>query len=314
MKKYLPIVLSLSILMLVGTVVVYKKRQQSTTIEREQTSHAIGTFTKPKSCVQLPQFLQTLHISQPLIIDLSQKRFKGIALLYGKQMQKVLHPKIWEQYEHFSTYALDREGNIFLAPMPYISIHPTTFNLQKNIYKLDTHTGKIEIFMHLDDVHPSARNPYGVNAIAYDCDDNTLWVAAIDETDYKRERGVIYHIDIRTKEILSRIEGKDALTLTLLKTQKSKYLLVGGARESVLYAYDLKQYKKEQNPINFKPQILFSLPNTNEYIRKIKIKGLNHLEIQTIPFSYTLISQSAKKDRNNYQLFWDIQTSEWILK
>ena len=304
----------LVLLMIVGTMIIYKKNQQVTQTQTTiNIQHNIGTFGLQKSCVRLPLFLKELHIPQPVMIDLSQQHYKGIALLHGKQMQKVLHPKAWEQYEHFSTYTLDREGNIFLVPMPYISIKPTTFNLQKNIYKLDSRTGKIEIFMHLDDVHPSASNPYGINAITYDCDDNTLWVSAIDETDYDAQHGVIYHIDIRTKELLSRIEGADVLTLMLLKNKKSKYLLAGGARANVLYAYDLKSYEKKKSPISFKPIVLFSLPSDNEYIRKIKIRGTNHLEIQTIPFSYTLIAQTGQSDRAIYHAIWKEPTNMWKL-
>ena len=317
MKKFRPIAIVLVFLMISGLIIVYKKKQQviaakiTTTVK---TQDSIGTFNVQKSCVRLPSFLKELHIPQPVMIDLSQQHYKGIALLYGKQMQKALHPKAWEQYDAFSTYTLDNKGNIFLVPMPYISIKPTTFNLQKNIYKLDGRTGKIEIFMHFDDVQPSASNPYGINAIAYDCEDNTLWVSAIDETDYQTQHGVIYHIDIQTKEILSRIEGIDVLTLTLLKNKKSKYLLAGGARINVLYAFDLKGYQKENTPIDFKPKVLFSLPSPNEYIRKIKIKGLNHLELQTIPFSYTLIAQSTKKDRIFYDLYWNTKIKDWLLK
>ncbi len=316
MKKFIPIFVVLALLMAGGLIIVHKKKQhvsgsENTTISKD--TYSIGAFSLQNSCVKLPLFLKKLHISQPVMIDLSQKHYKGIALLYGKQMQNVLHPKVWEQYEHFSTYALDKQGNIFLVPMPYISIRPTTFNLQKNIYKLDTRTGKIEIFMQLDDVHPSASNPYGINAITYDCDDNTLWVSAIDETDYQVQHGVIYHIDIQTKEVLSRIEGTDVLALTLLKNKKSKYLLAGGARQSVLYAYDLKSYEKKKSPIAFKPIMLFSLPSDNEYIRKIKIRGKNHLEIQTIPFSYTLIAQTGQSDRAIYHAIWRESTNMWKL-
>ena len=134
------------------------------------------------------------------MIDLSQKRFKGIVLLYGKDFQQVLHPEQWEQYEHFSTYSVDEKGNVYLVPTPFISIRPTTFNLQKNIYKLDTKSGKTSIFMHFEDVLPSANNPYGLNAITYDCDDKTLWVAAIDESNYQSQKGVIYHINLQIQK------------------------------------------------------------------------------------------------------------------
>ena len=314
MRRYFPIIISLVVITLLGYVVIQKKDKhtKSNTQEKVSIVDNIGSFETQKTCARLPSFLKSLHISQPVMIDLSQKHFKGIALLHGQQFSKAMHPKQWEQYGHFGTYTLDKEGNIFLVPMPYISIKPTTFNLQKNIYRLDSHTGKIEIFMHFDNVHPSPRNPYGINAITFDCDDNTLWVAAIDETDYQTQRGVIYHIDIQTKRILSQIEGTDVLTLSILKNKKSKYLLAGGARENVLYAYDLHHYQAEQYNPNFKPVKLFTLPVSNEYIRKIKIKDKNHLRLETIPFSYTLITQTSKEDRKFYDLFWEDKTKKWV--
>ena len=192
--------------------------------------------------------------------------------------------------------------------MPYISILPTTFNLQKNLYKLDTNTGKISIFMHFDEVNPSAQNPYGLQAIAYDCEDETLWIAAIDESDYQSQKGIIYHVDPKTKSILHTIEGFDALSLKIIRTDKSKFLLLGSARDNGLYRYDLLYQNKSQKPVK-----IAHLPNHNEHIRKIKIKGKNKLELQAIPFSYTLIAQTAKQDRIIYTLKWDSVLKKWYI-
>jgi len=311
MKRYLPIVIVLVVLMAITAVLVNKKSiKKETDNIKVSTSANIGIFNKNRSCVKMPEFLAQLHIPQPVMIDLSQQHYKGIALLYGKQMQHVLHPKLWEKYEHFSTYTLDRRGNIFLIPTPLISIRPTTFNLQKNLYQLDSRTGKLNIFMHFDDVHPSSNNPYGLSAIAYDCDDNTLWVASLDETDYAQQHGVIYHIDIATKQILKRIDGVDALTLGIVKSKEGKYLLLGAARDNGLYAYDMAGLK-DNNATVPKPKKLLELPNDNEHIRKIKIKGHNKLELQSIPFSYTLIAQTAKKDRLYYDVLWNEPLQKW---
>jgi len=312
MKRYLPLIAVAALLVTVAAIVIQKKEAQtdvpSSTAAIVQPTENIGTFTRQQSCARAPQFLNALKIPQPVMIDLSQKRFKGIALLYGKNFEKVLHPRQWEQYAHLSTYTVDTMGNLYLIPTPYISIHPTTFNLQKNIYKLDSKTGKLTLWMHIDDIHPSANNPYGLSAITYDCDDGTLWAAAIDESDYRQQKGVIYHIDPRTKEILQRLEGVDALSLVLLKSSHGKYLLVGSARDNALYAYPIE----EQNLID-KPIKLLELPNANEHIRKIKVTGNNQLELQSIPFSYTLIAQTAKKDRLIYNVFWNPQ-GQWTTK
>jgi hypothetical protein len=305
MKKYLPIVLVLFFIALAAYIVIGKKSQK--TIEIPQvTQSSIGSFGQQKKCIVLPKFLQKMKIPQPVLIDLTQKRFKGIALQYGKDLKGILHPKQWEQFEHFGTYTLDDEGYIYLIPMPYISILPTTFNLQKNLYRLDTHTGKISIFMHFEDVFPTAQNPYGLQAIAYDCEDKTLWIAAIDESDYQSQKGIIYHVDPKTKSILQTIENFDALSLSVIRTDKSKFLLLGSARDNGLYKYDLMKYDKKQKPIK-----IVTLPSNNEHIRKIKIKNKNQLELQAIPFSYTLIAQTAKYDRIIYTLQWDRHLKKW---
>ena len=309
MKKYLPVILAVLIVGIVGFLVISQKHKVQNTISQSRAEHNIGNFKKQHSCARPPQFLKRLKVPQPIMIDLSQKQFKGIALLYGKQFKKVLHPKIWEQYEHFSTYTMDEKGNIYLIPIPFISIHPTTFNLQKNLYKLDTKTGKISIFMHFDDVLPSASNPYGLNAITYDCEDKTLWVAAIDESDYKSQKGVIYHINPQTKEILQKVEGVDVLSMSMLRSNKGKFLLVGSARDNGLYAYIIKDNKLQNTPIK-----LLELPSPNEHIRKIKVTGTNILELQSIPFSYALIAQSAFKDREYYHAEWHDDVASWKIK
>ena len=302
MKK-LPIIISFLLVFFAGYFVYQKKTITRLNVDIIQNN--IGNFTRQKSCVKPPQFLAGMGIGQPVIIDLSQKRFKGIAFLHGKNMQQILHPKIWEQYEHFSTYTLDEYGNIYLAPMPFISIKPTTFNLQTKLYKLDSNTGKIEIWKDFVDVHPSAYNPYGINAVTYDCDDKTLWVSAIDETSYEKQKGVIYHIDIQTRKVLQTLENIDALTLQVIRSDKGKYLLIGGARDSSLYAIEIKKGRLTEDK-----ERLISLLNSNEHIRKIKIKGENHLQIETIPFTYALIAQSGTRDRKLYHLFWD-KNSSW---
>jgi hypothetical protein len=309
MRKYLPILIALVLLGIGGYLVVMKKKANSMGIVENRVKPNIGSFERQKMCARPPQFLQKLKIPQPVIIDLSQKRFKGIALLYGKNFQKVLHPKQWEQYGHFGTYALSQAGDMYLAPIPYISILPATFNLQKKLYKIDSKTAKLSIFMDFEDILPSASNPYGLDAIAYDCEDKTLWVASIDKSDYQSQKGVIYHINPDTKEILQKVEGFDVLSMTIVKSEKGKYLLVGSARDNGLYAYTIDKGK-----FSTTPQKLLELPVSNQHIRKIKITDKNALELQGIPFSYALIAQTAKQDRTFYQADWDTDKSVWHLK
>ncbi len=308
MRRYLPIFAALAVLAIAAYVVIQTKNRQEVSESQVERQENIGTFRKQKSCAKLPEFLKKRKIAQPVLIDLSQKHFKGIALRYGKKLNQVLHPKFWERYGYFGTYTLDEEGNIYLAPMPFISIEPVTFNLQKNLYRLDGKTGELSIFMHFDDVAPGAANPYGITAVVYDCDDRTLWVSSIDKSDYQSQKGTIFHIDPRSKKVLEKTEGFDALTLQIVRSEKGKFLLAGSARDNGLYAFRVNNGTLDPSPVK-----LLELPSAGEHIRKIKVKSKNLLTLQAIPFSYTLIAQSAKEDRTVYRAFWNEKTGTWAV-
>ncbi len=308
MRKYLPILFSVLILTVSAYIVMSKKKAQEASLATLRMAD-IGSFDRQKRCMVSPKFLKKQSIPQPVIIDLSQQRYKGIALLYGEKLQNVLHPKQWEKYEHLGTYTLDRKGNIYLAPIPFISISPHTFELQRNVYKVDTDTGELSIWMHFDEVHPDGHNPYGVVAIVYDCDDDSLWVSTIDESDYRHQRGVIYHIDTKTRKILQRSEGFDALSLQILHTNMGKLLLAGSAKDGGLYAFTVENGSLKTDTVK-----LLDMPASNERIRKIKIRGHNHLELQSIPFTYTLIAQTANDDRTHYDAYYDEKNHHWIIK
>jgi len=303
MKKNIPIFLTLLVVITISVfVIVQKKEQQTEPLVAKKMHNILST----KSCVKPPQFLKSLHIPQPVLIDLSQKQFKGIAFFYGKKFQKVLHAKQWETFGALGTYSLDKKGNLYLVPMPYISIEKKTFQQQKSIYKLDSQTGKLSIFLTLKDVFPSANNPYGIQAITYDCSDETLWVSAIDESNYQSQKGKIYHIDIKNKKIIETVSGIDALSLHIVNATNGKFLLVGSARYNKLYAYALNKNTKVQYPA----QELFTLPLHTEHIRKIKIHK-EKIELQVIPFTYTLIAQTGKEDRVYYQAIWNKINKKW---
>ena len=310
MKKQLPIIIALLFVLGATWFVVNQKGKSTSTASLKtvaKQSISLTTFNKTASCAKPPAFLHQLHIPQPVVIDLSQKHYTGLSLRYGKQFQKLLHPKQWESYGNLGTYSVDEKGNIFLAPIPYISIKEKTFTWQSNIYMLESQSGQLTLWKHLDTVKPSASNPYGITALVYDCSNHTLWISTIDKSDYQNEKGVLYHIDVKTKKVLQKVSGKDILSLQILTTHKEKILLAGSARDNRLYGYSILQ----NGSINPTPKILLELPIDNAHIRKIKVIKENTLELQSIPFSYTLITQTAQSDRIYYHALWQPKVQKW---
>lgn len=308
MRKYLPVFISLLILFIATFIVINLKNSQNNSVKEEVD---IGEFERKQTCAIQPLFLSKLKIPQPIAVDLSQQQYRGIAFLFGPRLQQTVHPKSWTRFDHFSSYILDPQGNTYLTPMPYITIEPKTFEFQRSIYKLNTHSGELSIWKTIDEVKAGASNPFGFIALDYDCDDDSLWVSAIDETDYRTKRGVIYHIDVQSREILQKVEGFDALSLKLLETTKGKYLLAGSAREAKLYAFEIKD-----KTLSNSPKELLELSSFNERVRKIDVMAKNNLRLQTIPFAYTLVAETGEGStiRENYNLNWNPILKRWEVK
>jgi len=204
------------------------------------------------------------------------------------------------------TYTLDQNGTLYLAPMPFISIRSDTFALQKSIYYIDTITGQLQKWMSIDEVTATPSDPYGIVSLVYDCDDHSLWVGAIDGSTYDTARGRIYHIDIATRRILQRYRGIDPLSLQILHTSHGKYLMAGSAKDGGLYVFDIGDGSIDSTPV-----LALDLESFDEHIRKIRIIGNNLIRIETIPFSYTLITRTASHDRAVYDYRWIPLEDHW---
>ncbi len=301
MRRVLPILVSIFIVTLAGFIAFYY-------LDSNTPSKTVfqGEFKRSLSCKRKPLFLAN---KGAVYIDLSQQRYKGIAFWYGRGFKRVIHQKEWERYGSFGTYTLDKNGNLYLAPIPFISIEKDTFKNQKWIYKLDSKNKKLTKWLKIDEVLASGANPYGVISIDYDCDDNTLWVSAIDKSNYQEEKGRLYHIDIKTKKILEKYEGYDFLTIKILKTSKAKYLIGGSAREPSVLAWEIKDHKLSKLPTK-----LFEILKINLRVRKIHIKSKNMLILEAIPFSYSLIAQSSNNYRVYFLALWNLHNNLWKVK
>ncbi len=306
MKKLIPIISVVLILAVAAYMLLFKQNSPiAKSVAQEEMVLNLKEFNKVPSCARLPMFLYRAGVTRP-IIDLSQEKYTGIAFHTQKG---TIHKKEWEKFEYLGTYAINPNGDIYLTPNPFISIKPTTFNLQKGIYKLDSNSGNLTRWMVIDEVKASPTNPYGLISITYDCKDNTLWASAIDKSDYKGSKGRIYHINPKTKDIIEKIENFDALTITILKAKDKRYLLAGNARDNSLYAFVFNN-----NKISKTPYKLLTLPTPNLHIRKIKVADKNTLLLEAIKFKYSLVAETNKKQRYIFIAKHNPDNNSWSIK
>ena len=305
MKKILPLLAVVIVLVGAGYFVLKDNTAQDSNANVD--NFKLEEFGKIRSCSRMPSFLYRIGIKRP-VIDLTQLHYKGIAFYYGAKFNRVLHKKEWERYDALGTYTIDNYGNIYLTPNPFISIKDTTFNLQKAIYKMDSKSGQLTRWMEIDDIKPNSANPYGLISIVYDCDNKTLVASSIDESNYKSQKGVIYQIDPKNKDVINRVEGFDALTVNLLHSKNHKYLIAGNARDNGVYAFEYNNGK-----LDTKAHKLFELPNPRLRVRKIKIIDKNRLKIESIKFNYSLVAETNKKQRYEYIATYNPTNSTWSI-
>jgi hypothetical protein len=93
--------------------------------------------------------------------------------------------------------------------------------------------------------------------------------------------------------------------LAIVHATQGTFLLVGSARDNGLYACRIAP-----KGIGSATK-LFDLPDPNAHIRKIKILSKNRMEIQVIPFTYSLIAQASKQDRIYYDATWNPDSKRW---
>jgi hypothetical protein len=306
MKKFLPIIVVTAVLAAAGYFLLLSDSGNSTAKAAEKI--VLSDFDKKRPCGILPPFIYKMGVKRP-VIDLSQMEYKGVLFRYGPQLKRVIHKKSWERFDALGTYSIDKSGDIYLTPNPFISITPATFNLQKAIYKMDGKSGELQRWMVFDDIAPSSNNPYGMISVLYDCEDGTLWASAIDKSDYKGSKGRIYHIDPAKKEVIGRIENFDALTLAWLYSKNGRYLLMGSALDNGVYAVAFKDGKVAGKPVK-----LFELPNPKMHVRKIRVVAKNTLYLEAIKFSYSLIAETNKKQRAHYRAKYDSKTQKWSVE
>jgi hypothetical protein len=308
MRRLIPILLALAAVGILFAVLLKSRHSAAPSTPAPVATSAVltGPILPSRRCAHPPAFLTRQFGRTPVRIDLTQRTYRGIAFLYGPRFGRALHRREWERFGPLGTYALDSQGNLYLAPMPFISIEPTTFKHQQTLYKMESKTGRLSPLKRFEDIHPSARNPYGLISLAYDCEDGTLWTSSLDESDYRSQKGVIYHLDPRSGQILQELPGFDALTIALAQSSGEKLLLAGSARDNALYAFSIQKGRLEGPPAK-----VLELPDPQMHIRRIRILGPDRLLLEAIPFNYSLVAEHGRNYRTEYKATRTAHSTKW---
>ncbi len=263
------------------------------------------------SCHQNPVFLEKFGLKAPVYIDLRQKIEPGIRIFEVRENGKELHLPSWSSAGYLGAYTMDDSGNIFISPIPYVSLFSSPLELENILYKVDSQTGKMDSFYKVPyQEPPNSSNPYGITGMTYDCETNYLYTSSVAGSGMNNEIGRIQKIDLKTKKVISSLDHVDALGMTIFKTNKEKRLYFGLARKPEIYSILLDQ----EGSFIGNPQFEFSLIETkgggDDKAYNITIQNNKIMRIKAIEFNYTLMA-SSDPEKKNYAFEYDNKNNKW---
>ncbi|MCG3140904.1 MAG: hypothetical protein HDKAJFGB_02052 [Anaerolineae bacterium] len=194
------------------------------------------------ACVTAPQFLSKFGLGNNATFDLSDTH-RLVLLVPSPNSDAVTkyQNQSWSEAGLVGAFALDANGNLYVAPSPRLGPGVKQAKPQNVIYKVDTKTGKLAPYVTLPEGDaPTPDNPFGIVGLAYDCESNSLYVSSLAGSTADKEAGHIYRVDLGSANVAGQLDEADALGLTVGLSAKGKTLFFGSARAPQLRAVNLE--------------------------------------------------------------------------
>jgi hypothetical protein len=301
--RYIYFIGSISTLLIIGFSVFYFTKNKLS-----PTTKGVGTVN---SCVQMPIFPKGQGLSMPYAIDLRATHEPGFYIVEAKENGRRYKNPQWNDWGTLGPYALDDQGAIFLAGIPAVSLKKYPKEAHNKILKVDSQTGMMEEWLTLPASQPLTNyNPYGIIGLTLDCESGCLFVSTIAGSDHEIVRGVIYSIDISTKQIIDQYDHRDALGLGLYVTKSGKRLFWGEARRPVIKSVEISKEGKFMGGERDECYLGDIEGASNDGIHRIRFFENGLMEAKGIEFSFSLMAASDIR-RNLYSYAYDATNDKW---
>ncbi len=275
----------------------------------------IGQIGGVTGCRKQAAFSQQLGFSRGTLLSTAERTIKGLVIAEPSKdntpPRTYQHPS-WTMGGYLGPSAIDRDGNIFVAPAPRVNLIDNPPERANVIYKVDTNTGVMTDFLDLPFVQvPSLQNPYGILGMAYDCDTHSMYVSSVAGSSREKEVGRIFHIDLNTGTVEGQMNNVDAIGVGVFNSPKGKRLYFGLARTQEVRSVELDVRGKFIGA----PREEFSLadlgPDGNDKARKIGFDRANDMTVNGTKFTFNLAPPPAQILPSAYRFRYDAATDQW---
>jgi hypothetical protein len=264
-------------------------------------------------CRGSPKFPLQLGFSRAVVFSTSERLNKGMQLIEPgadgdlTNAKTYQHPS-WTMGGYLGVFAADRDGNVYVAPSPRISLLDNPPEKQNIIYKIDTNTGVMREFINLPPAQPpSPENPFGALALTYDCDTNSLYVTTVMGSTRAQEVGRIFRVDLNTGKIAAQYDNVDGFGVATYNLPTGKRLYFGSARDPEIRSLALDA----QGNFWGEPQTELVLTGPYNRARRIQFSPQQGMQVRAIDFNFTLAATSQDR-QTDYRFMYDAAQGKWI--
>lgn len=270
------------------------------------------------NCKRMPVFTQKLGFSAGLSFETNDERKMGLLLRQRVQPGNVNSPVV-KEYQHpswvkggwLAPVVLDEEGNVFVSPAPFINVLNNPNYNRNTVYRVDSKTGVMDEWIKLPSPDSTVQNPFGIIGMIYLCEANTLYVSTLSGSDRKHERGGIYAIHTKTKKIIDKITGIDAMGMGINYIEGKRKLYFGTGRASDIFSVTLTKEGTFSGKYTKAFSILDKGPRGDDKVRRIFSNPDGSLTVAGFEFNYNLIAPREKQE-TQYKFVFDEEKNEWV--
>ena len=217
-------------------------------------------------CRRTPSFVAANGLRQPVAVDTKQSRVLGPVFRELRKEGKIFTDPSWQVIGHTGSVIIDKRGDVFLFPVPAVSLDRNPPNKQNRIYRIDGTSAKMEQFIDLPgQILADHNNPFGVMGLAYDCETDSLYASSIVGSTPNKQNGTIYQVDPRSGNIISQYMGIDTIGLGVFNSVTEKRLYLGSARDSGVYSIKLSPSGKIDPKLNLRYEFAFKRVSRRHY-------------------------------------------------
>jgi hypothetical protein len=263
-------------------------------------------------CRSSPQFVAALADAPNLALA-TDGREMGLVLRAADGSGTAYQHPSWDDAGYLGPIAYDREGNVYAAPTPRLSLADNPLAGAGTIWRADTNSGELRPFVSLPGA-ANERNPFGVLGLFYACDLDTLYAGSVLGSTPTQQHGGVAAIHLPDGAQTPLLAGTDVMGVLLVRQGAGYTLYAGLARQPEVLALPLDAQGRPSGSPTTLLDLTEARATPQERARKLRLVG-DQLVVELVPFNFSLQANASDVPQVRRATWaWDAAAGRWVLR